>query len=388
MDSDTSDETVEEHAEQGARNSSSAQDWKKFILINGKRGTGKTYAVCKAATVTLEHHYNVKLAAPTGFQASTYRGKFTQHNFSADTVHALFKYPVDPAETPRINWQLVNADLLVIDESSMLPLKIFQHIMNTIQQLYIRPVVLLCGDSQQQQQQQPIETVDGKVQAASSILDHKDFYSVCNRVNFVTHHRCQDPDYATILHTVRYYKRNQRLLDRLEADRIIFDKTDISNKEIRKVLLDEPEAQVLTVSSKSTNRVNNMALTLFHTQAYFGDVTYDSDLLKAPLYTGLKVIITQNRDKENRVVNGQPATVLYRQSPSIFLLHPKGYICCVYPVTLVDQDDNRRTVYPFSPAYSSTITKIQGQNMKEIILWLDFEKVPKRRRICSTISHT
>ena len=60
LDSDTSDETVEEHAEQGARNSSSAQDCKKFILINGKRGTGKTYAVCKAVTVTLEQHYQCK----------------------------------------------------------------------------------------------------------------------------------------------------------------------------------------------------------------------------------------------------------------------------------------------------------------------------------------
>ena len=122
-----------------------------------------------------------------------------------------------------------------------------------------------------------------------------------------------------------------------------------------------------------------MALTLFDTEAYFGDVSYDNDLPKAPLYRGLKVVITQNRDKENGVVNGQPATVLYRESAcaSIFLLHPKGYICCVYPVTVVEQNDNRRTVYPFTPAYSSTITKIHGQNMKKIILWVDCEKVPK-----------
>ena len=157
----------------------------------------------------MEQEYTVNLAAPTGFLASTYRGKFTEDNCSADTIHALFKYPVDPAKRPRINWQLINTDLLVIDEIPMVPLKIFQHIMNTIQQLYIRPVVLLCGDSQQQQ---PIETVDGKVQPASSILQHKDFYSVCKRVNFVTQHRCQDPQYAAILDTLRYYKPNQGLL--------------------------------------------------------------------------------------------------------------------------------------------------------------------------------
>ena len=278
--SESSDETLEEHAEQATRNSASAQDWKKFILIYENLEQVRRMLFAKWSSLRWKE-YNVKLAAPTGFLASTYHGKFTEDNFSADTVHALFEYPVDPVETPHINWQLVNADLLVIDEISMVPLKIFQHIMNTIQQLYIRPVVLLCSDSQQRQ---PIETVDGKVQAASSILYHKDFYTVCNRVNFVTQHRCQDPDYAAILDTLRYYKPNQHLLHRLEAGRIMFEKTDISDKDIRKVLLDEPEAKVLTVSSKSTNRVNKMALTLFDTEAYFGEVTYDSDLLKAPLY--------------------------------------------------------------------------------------------------------
>ena len=285
LDSGSSDDMLEESRQEEASNSSSGEEWKKFILINGKPGTGKTYTVCKAISATLQEEYNVKVAAPTGFLASTYRGKFTEETFSADTIHGLFKYPVDPAERPRINWELVNVDLLVIDEISMVPIKIFQHIMNTVQQLYIRPVVLLCGDSQQQQ---PIETVDAKIQPANSILEYKPFYTVCKRVNFVTQHRCQDPQYAEILDTLRYYKPNQRLLDRLEENKTIFDKTEIADKDIRKLLVDEPSAKVLTVSSKSTNRVNKIALTLFDTEAYFGEVTYNSELGKASLYKGLK----------------------------------------------------------------------------------------------------
>ena len=45
LDSESSDETLEEHAEQATSKSASAADWKKFILINGKPGTGKTYNI-------------------------------------------------------------------------------------------------------------------------------------------------------------------------------------------------------------------------------------------------------------------------------------------------------------------------------------------------------
>ena len=185
----------------------------------------------------------------------------------------------------------------------------------------------------------------GKIQPVNSNLEYKPFYTICNRVNFATRHRCQDPECAEILDALQHYKPIQPLLDRPEQNRIIFDKTEIVDKDIRKVLADQTEAQVLTVSSKSTNRVNKIALTLFDTKAYFGEVIYNSELGKAPLYKGLKVVITQNREKQNGVVNGQSATVVHRDSASVFLHHPRGYICCVYPVTLVDQEGNRRIVY-------------------------------------------
>ena len=111
LDSDNYDDVLEEDEHEAARNRSLAQYWKSFILINGKPGTGKTHTVCKAISAALQQDYNVKVAAPTGFLASTYRGRFSEDNFSADTIHGLFKYPVDPTERPQINWELVNAVL-------------------------------------------------------------------------------------------------------------------------------------------------------------------------------------------------------------------------------------------------------------------------------------
>ena len=112
----------------------------------GKPGTGKTFTVCKAIQQHLSNTYRVAVGTPTGFLTSTYRGRFTEKNFSADTIHATFKYPVLSSEHPQVNWDLGNVNLLVLDELSMVPVQTFQHIIDTIQQLHIRPVLLLCGD--------------------------------------------------------------------------------------------------------------------------------------------------------------------------------------------------------------------------------------------------
>lgn len=236
-------------------------------------------------------------------------------------------------------------------------------------------MLLLCGDAQQQQ---PIATVDGKTKQTKSILNHKALYDVCTTVNFHTQHRCEDKDYAEILDTIRYHKPSRTLLVKLERDRVLFQKTEIEDKDIRSVLLNQPEAVILTVSCAAASRVNRVALdSLFEDQQFLGEVQYDNELGRVALYRGMKVLITQNRDKEHGVVNGQPATVLYHENASIFLEHPKGYICCIYPVTQRDSEGKKYTVYPIAPAYVSTITKIQGQNMKKIILWLDCPTVPK-----------
>ena len=141
--------------------------------------------------------------------------------------------------------------------------------------------------------------------------------------------------------------------------------------------MDQPEGIILTVSKKAATRVNKVALqSLFSDADQLGQIPYDSDLGTDCAYRGMKVLITQNRDKENEVVNGQPGTLMYRENASLFLKHPNGYICCIHPVIQTDEHGERTVVYPITPAYASTITKIQGQNMKKIILWLDCQTVP------------
>ena len=82
------------------------------------------------------------------------------------TLHA-FHYPVKSDQRPTINWNISSYDLLLLDEMSMIPKKIADHVVRTISEVTIRPVVVMAGDNQQQQ---PIETIDQKIVQVNSIL--------------------------------------------------------------------------------------------------------------------------------------------------------------------------------------------------------------------------
>ena len=134
-------------------------DWRKFVLVAGSAGTGKSYAIKKVIQTCVATGVKVLVATPTVFLATEYKDSF-QNDIDADTIHASFHYPVSQSEKPTFNWNLSNYDVIVIDELSMISPKIFDHIFNTICELPIRPLVLLAGDNRLLQ---PIEKIDGVI---------------------------------------------------------------------------------------------------------------------------------------------------------------------------------------------------------------------------------
>ena len=113
-------------------------NWKKFILVTGKPGTGKTHCLRRAIRDALDDQRKVLTATPTGFLATTYAEHFLDE-IVADTVHSAFKYPVLTTDSSEINWNLSVFDLIVIDEISLLPKRIVDYVIDTINLLPIRP---------------------------------------------------------------------------------------------------------------------------------------------------------------------------------------------------------------------------------------------------------
>lgn len=104
-------------------------------------------------------------------------------------------------------------------------------------------------------------------------------------------------------------------------------------------------------------------------------VQLDCDLPPMAIYFGMRVVITQNRDKLNGVVNGQLATVHTVENATIFLKLTNGKIVALYPVTTKNQEVSNR-VYPFCLAYATTIYKAQGQTLAKVVLWFDIDNIP------------
>ena len=166
----------------------------------------------------------------------------------------------------------------------MVPLQIFNHITSTLQQLPVRPVVLVCGE---EQQQQPFEKVDGRVTPTQGILHVRLVYSICKVYNFTEQHRCVDPRYKEFLNLGRYFRPTRSTLNRLQRKRVLSDTNPPSEHRLKTVLKEHPEKVILTVT-RSSSLVNRLPVgCLAETADLLGQILYDNDELPVKLYKGM-----------------------------------------------------------------------------------------------------
>jgi ATP-dependent exoDNAse (exonuclease V) alpha subunit len=116
---------------------------------------------------------------------------------------------------------------------------------------------------------------------------------------------------------------------------------------------------------------------LFNPNLHVGTVQMDNDDPPTNIFKGMRIILTQNRDKKNGVVNGQPGIVRMMKGMTILITLPNGKTVSVYPVSTIiseaedDGNANIKTCYPFVPGYAITICKSQGQTLDNVVVWFD-----------------
>jgi hypothetical protein len=109
-------------------------------------------------------------------------------------------------------------------------------------------------------------------------------------------------------------------------------------RDIERVLTDKSNATVVTLSRNAANRVNQVAIDFLFKDQPPMEVQCDCELQPVPVYHDLPVIITQNRDKQNGVVNGQRVKVKLVQNKTVFLELPNGSIVSSHLVTYIRPD--------------------------------------------------
>ena len=112
----------------------------------------------------------------------------------------------------------------------------------------------------------------------------------------------------------------------------------LSDEEIRLAYNLKTNATVMTVSRRAAQRVNNIVVDhLFARVRPLSTIPCASVADLEPIFPhrNMKVIFTENRDKQSPVVNGQEATILSSQNNTIILRLPEGNCVFVYPVTTI-----------------------------------------------------
>ena len=296
-----------------------------------------------------------------------YKDSF-QDDIDADTIHASFQYPVAESEKPTFNWNLSNYDIIVIDELSMVSAKIFDHIFNTISELPITPLWLLAGDNRQLQ---PIEKVDGTISTAQSVMMGDKLNNVTIKSLLTEQHRTDDNYYPQFLQHIRFWRPSQCLLNKIQHQKILFHE-EPTDDQLLSALTMYPNSTVITVSHRASNRVNKVVIeNILNTSSLLGEIESDCSLGRIPIYKGMRVMITQNRNKQLSIVNGRLAHIVQMQGKTVFLKLANDDIVQVYPTSSYMEDNVLKTVTPIMPAYALTIPKAQEQTLKSCIIWLD-----------------
>ncbi len=143
-----------------------------LTVISGGPGTGKTYtaghlirALAKSSEV--KRLYKVCLSAPTGKAAQRLQSSLSAADLSlslrTETLHRLLK--LTPGRSRLFNPILIDADLIVVDEASMIDVDLWAHLLEAISS---RTKLVLMGDPDQLP---PVE-------AGSIFSDLSDLFSV------------------------------------------------------------------------------------------------------------------------------------------------------------------------------------------------------------------
>ena len=90
-----------------------------------------------------------------------------------------------------------------------------------------------------------------------------------------------------------------------------------------------------------------------------------------PIFQNMKVMITENRDKDKGVINGFVGTTHSVKNNTLFIECGKNLIP-VFPVT----NEDNVTYYLVTQAYSTTIAEAQGQTIPHITILFDTPTLP------------
>ena len=164
--------------------------------------------------------------------------------------------------------------------------------------------------------------------------------------------------------------------------------TEPSLADVGYILEETPKTWFLTISRRACGLLNEYAVqSQFYNVQPIANLPIDpesnldnyqgstkcSDVPKhQAIYSGMRIVLTKNLNKEVGYVNGMAAEVLGMDKQAVLVRTQQGRVISIYPWT----SEERWTYYPFRLGYASTLHKVQGATLEHVTIWLDIANMP------------
>ncbi len=109
------------------------------------------------------------------------------------------------------------------------------------------------------------------------------------------------------------------------------------------------QATVLTMTKRAATFINETVITCTFKFQPLALIVMDNQRL-CPIHKSMKLMLTQNCNKNIGFVNGQFVTVIGAENQTILAQMPHGNLLNIHPITKLINDE-QVTVYPCLPGY-------------------------------------
>lgn len=354
------------------------------VCCLGPGGTGKTYTLEAVIQYANENDLNVVVCAPTGIAAL---------NLCGMTIHRTFgaEFGILPRDSMKTSKLLESADIIIIDEISMVRQDLFEFIIRSIRLAQKNSNKIDDGKVHRPFKQLVVCGDYGQLPPVLVSAEHDDYEKLYESRYAFTSSLWNAQNFVYVV-----LKEQMRQIDKAFAaklDRVRMGDVSVL-KEFRQNDSKSDTAVTLCTINRTADEINKQ-----HLDALPGQHVYEADSFdgitndERPVPSTMvlapgELVMFVNNDKEGRWMNGSLATILACNDDCVEVRMHDGRIMAIRPVSwpiyrsevveeksfpsgkmvksIVNSKAGVYSQYPFRPAWAITVHRSQGQTYEEV----------------------